>query len=72
MSLSLVCSLITNNQHSVLSTAIKPSTTPSQECDSDGSGVVEVSSLIEYIRKVQLGDQSSSTDEVYDSEEDVS
>lgn len=37
----------------------------------EGSGLVEVGSLVEFIRKMQLGQQESGED-VYDSEEDVS
>lgn len=42
-----------------------------QKCDLERTGLVEVGSLVEYIRKMQLG-QESSGEEVYDSDEDVS
>ena len=43
-----------------------------QECDTDGSGFVEVESLVSFIRKTQLGQQHhSDKEEVYDSQEDV-
>ena len=42
-----------------------------QECDSEGTGEVEVEQLIGYIRKVRLGQQHSDKEEVYDSQDDV-
>ncbi len=41
-----------------------------QECDKDGSGIVAVDALVQYIQRMQLGEQSPQ-EEVYDSEEDV-
>ena len=42
-----------------------------QECDVEGSGLVEVGNMVDFIRKMQLG-QRDSGEEVYDSDEDVS
>ena len=43
-----------------------------QECDSCEEGRVAVSSLVEYLRKIQLGAQKKGSEEdVYDSQEDV-
>ena len=46
-----------------------------QEVDKDGSGLVGVASLVDYLQKMQLGTtggQSSRLEEVYDSHQDVS
>ena len=43
-----------------------------QECDTDGTGEIEVERLISYIRKVRLGQEHGDKEEVYDSQEDVS
>lgn len=47
-----------------------------REVDSDGKGVVSVSSLVEYLHQIQLGpsergDRGAGLEEVYDSHEDV-
>ena len=46
-----------------------------QEVDKDGSGLVGVASLVEFLEKMQLGTtggHSSGVEDVYDSHQDVS
>lgn len=43
-----------------------------QQCDDEGTGLVEVDKLVQFIRTVQLGEQNREGDEVYDSQDDLS